>query len=230
MHPFLGDLLHLGFPRYCSGCGRSLFLKEICLCMPCLIQLPKTTFHSERENIIERLFWGKCDIHLATAFLHMTRRSTVRHMIHELKYEGNDKIGIYLGKLFGHELRKHEEWRTVDFIVPVPLHPKKEKKRGYNQSQKIALGMSESMRIPYRAHALRRSANNASQTRKSRIDRWDNVETAFEADSMIFQRYSHVLIVDDVITTGATIEACAVAIQKVASCKISVATLARPTR
>lgn len=230
MHPFFSDLLHLGFPRYCSGCGRSLFLKEVCLCMPCLIQLPKTTYHNERENAIERLFWGKCDVHMATAFLHMTRRGTVRHMIHELKYEGNDKIGVYLGKLFGQSLRKHDGWKTVDLIVPVPLHPKKERKRGYNQSLKIVLGMSESLQVSYRAHALRRSANNDSQTRKSRIDRWDNVETIFEADKAVFDQFNHVLIVDDVITTGATIEACVLAIRKVSTCKISIATLARPSR
>lgn len=205
-------------------------MREPCLCTPCLITLPRTRMHDRRENALEKLFWGKSDIHQATAFLHMTKKGITRRMIHELKYKGNDRVGTYLGRLFGAELKKTDAWKDVDLLIPVPLHPKKERERGYNQSAKIACGMSESLHVPWRSAALVRQVHSTSQTRKSRIDRWENVETIFAAQKEHFTGIRHCLIVDDVITTGATIEACALAIRSISSCKISVAALAKPSR
>lgn len=224
------DLFELFFPRYCAGCQNQLHHFENALCLHCLMMLPRASIHQLRENKLERLFWGRADVAMATAFLRMSRKGLTHRLVHELKYEGNKEIGQLLGTLFGQELSKIEVWKTVDLIVPVPLHPKKEQLRGYNQSYEIASGVSESMAVPTTKTAIKRKQFTETQTKKSRVERWKNVSDIFEINDSELANKQHILLVDDVITTGATIESCVLALTNNTSIKVSVAALAMPVR
>lgn len=192
--------------------------------------LPRALIHQLRENKLERLFWGRADVSMATAFLRMSRKGLTHRLVHELKYEGNKEIGQLLGTLFGQELKKIDEWKSVDLIIPVPLHPKKEQLRGYNQSYEIASGVSESMDVPTTKTALTRKHYTDSQTKKSRVERWQNVSEIFDINENELNTSNHILLVDDVITTGATIESCVLALTNNKKIRVSVAALAMPVR
>jgi ComF family protein len=194
------------------------------------MMLPRASIHQLRENKLERLFWGRADVSMATAFLRMSRKGLTHRLVHELKYEGNKEIGQLLGTLFGQELKKIDEWKSVDLIIPVPLHPKKEQLRGYNQSYEIASGVSESMDVPTTKTALTRKHYTDSQTKKSRVERWQNVSEIFDINENELNTSNHILLVDDVITTGATIESCVLALTNNKKIRVSVAALAMPVR
>jgi ComF family protein len=194
------------------------------------MMLPRALIHQLRENKLERLFWGRADVSMATAFLRMSRKGLTHRLVHELKYEGNKEIGQLLGTLFGQELKKIDEWKSVDLIIPVPLHPKKEQLRGYNQSYEIASGVSESMDVPTTKTALTRKHYTDSQTKKSRVERWQNVSEIFDINENELNTSNHILLVDDVITTGATIESCVLALTNNKKIRVSVAALAMPVR
>jgi ComF family protein len=194
------------------------------------MMLPRASIHQLRENKLERLFWGRADVAMATAFLRMSRKGLTHRLVHELKYEGNKEIGQLLGLLFGQELKKIDEWKSVDLIIPVPLHPKKEQLRGYNQSYEIASGVSESMDVPTTKTALKRKHYTDTQTKKSRVERWQNVSDIFDINEHELNTSNHILLVDDVITTGATIESCVLALTNNKKIRVSVAALAMPVR
>lgn len=177
--------------------------------------------------MVEKNFWGRIPIEYATSYFFFVKSSDFQHLLHELKYNGRSDIGVYLGKRFGSELVQQPEFSHFDSIIPVPLHRDKQKKRGYNQSEMIALGLSESMGVPVDTKTLTRTSYNETQTKKSRIERWENVKSVFSAEPNSNLNGKHVLIVDDVMTTGATIEGCANALLlRNPNVKISVATLA----
>ena len=189
--------------------------------------MPKTNFHKVRGNMIEKSFWGRFPIEYATSYFFFLKNSDFQHLLHALKYKGRHDIGEYLGKRFGSELIRQPEFNHFDAIIPVPLHRDKLKKRGYNQSEMIAKGLSKSMRIPVDTKSLTRTSFTETQTKKSRIERWENVKSVFTASPDSNLNGKHVLIVDDVMTTGATIEGCAQALlYQNPTVKISVATLA----
>ena len=196
--------------------------------MHCLTHLPRLHMHDESDNAVEKLFWGRVDIHAATAYVSMPRNGISHRLIHRLKYHGDQEVGERLGALFADELRESTRMRDVDVIIPVPLHPKKMHVRGYNQCDCIARGMAEILGAEVSMNNLTRTHFNASQTRRGRISRWSNVKDIFwvrEPDKLEGKR---ILLIDDVITTGATIEACATAIKKVPRVQLSVAALAVP--
>ena len=224
------DIFELFFPRYCAGCQNQLHHFENALCLHCIMMLPRASIHQLRENKLERLFWGRADVSMATAFLRMSRKGLTHRLVHELKYEGNKEIGQLLGTLFGQELKKIDEWKSVDLIIPVPLHPKKEQLRGYNQSYEIASGVSESMDVPTTKTALTRKHYTDTQTKKSRVERWQNVSEIFDINENELNTSNHILLVDDVITTGATIESCVLALTNNKKIRVSVAALAMPVR
>lgn len=200
---------------------------EQTLCVSCLMKLPQTNFHKMRNNMIEKSFWGRIRIERATSFFFFMKGSDFQHLLHALKYKGRSDIGVYLGKRFGNELVTQPDFKHFDRIIPVPLHADKLKKRGYNQSEMIARGLSKAMHIPVDTKVLARTTFTETQTHKSRIERWENVKSVFAANSAINLNGQHVLLVDDVLTTGATIEGCAQALlDKNPTVKISVATLA----
>lgn len=221
------DLLSLFSPPVCCACATVLVRGEQTLCVNCLMKLPQTNFHRMRDNMIEKSFWGRIRIERATSFFFFVKGNDFQHLLHALKYKGRSDIGVYLGKRFGNELVTHPDFRHFDRIIPVPLHTDKLKKRGYNQSEMIARGMSKAMNIPVDTKTLIRSTFTETQTKKSRIERWENVKSVFAANPDTNLNGCHILLVDDVLTTGATIEGCAQALlDKNPDVKISVATLA----
>ncbi|MBL0315316.1 MAG: ComF family protein [Flavobacteriales bacterium] len=222
------DFSALFFPAYCAGCHRSLVKGEESICLYCQSRLPRTAMHDERGNKLERLFWGRTDIEAATAFLKMPREGTVHRLIHELKYKENKSVGIRLGKLFGTELVSSQRMNQYDYIIPVPLHPKKLYLRGYNQCDCIAEGLSHTLGSEMLTDHLRRIVFTQSQTRKSRYDRWKNVETIFGVRNPEILEGKRVLLIDDVITTGSTIEACSNVLNQIRGLRLSVASLAMP--
>jgi ComF family protein len=220
------DFLGLIFPRICCGCGNSLWKHEKIICDSCYYHLPRTHFHLQVDNPVSRIFWGRTGILSATSFLLFNKGSKVQNLIHALKYKGRKDIGIFLGEEFGKMLRSSPPWSQSGIIVPVPLHRKKYLKRGYNQSEQFAIGLSASMDIPYTNDCLFRKNETETQTHKSRFLRWNNVQDVFFVKNPGILAGRIILLVDDVITTGATLESCISALSVIPGVNISVATIA----
>jgi len=208
------------------ACGKSLFKHENCICTFCLYHLPKTNFHLTEDNPVIRLFWGKVQVYSAASMYFFHKKGRIQKLMHQLKYKGEKEIGIFLGNLYGKELFASPLFKTVEFIVPVPMHPKKEKIRGYNQSEIIAIGISQSMNASVDTQTLIKTNKTETQTKKSRFSRWENVKEVFEIRNYDHLVNKHVLLVDDVITTGSTIESCVMNLAKVPGIKISVVSIA----
>jgi ComF family protein len=222
----LNDFISLIFPKVCVSCGKSLYKNENIICTFCSYHLPKTNFHTDNANPIAKIFWGRINIFSATAYYNFGKGGKVQHLIHQLKYRGQKNIGVAIGKFYGYDLRKSEYFNSVEMIIPVPLHPKKQKKRGYNQSEFFALGLAESMKTQTDFTTLYRAVESETQTKKSRFNRWKNVETIFQLKENHLLEGKHILLVDDVVTTGATLEACAQTLLQIQGVKVSIATIA----
>jgi ComF family protein len=220
------DLLCLFFPNLCAGCGRPLLRGEHVICTLCIFHLPKTYFHQDSDNVLNKVFWGRVGLEGVAAYLYFQKGGTVQHLLHQLKYKGNKDIGIRIGKLYGLELIQADIFREVEAIVPVPLHPRKLRKRGYNQSLMFAEGLASVMKKDLETRSLYRKEFSQTQTRKSRYSRWENVEDIFAVRHPSRIAGKHLLLVDDVITTGATTEACAQALLQVPGVRVSVAAIA----
>lgn len=220
------DFLSLIYPRICMACGKNLLKHEDCICTSCLYQLPKTNFHLDKDNPINKLFWGRVNIESSSAFFYYNKASKIQNLIHKLKYKGNKEIGEYIGKQYGFHLNASDDYSDVDLIVPVPLHYKKQIKRGYNQSQLIVSGLAKSMKKEMSIDNLYRKFESETQTKKTRYKRWENVSGVFDIKKPKLFENKHILLVDDVITTGATIEACANTLLKLSGVKVSVAAIA----
>ncbi|MDR0436691.1 MAG: ComF family protein [Bacteroidales bacterium] len=225
----LKDLVNLLYPLQCLACEKTLHQNETLICLECLFHLPKTNFHNDPSNAVCRLFWGRAKVEMATAFLFFSKSGKVQHLIHQLKYNKKPEIGIYLGKLFGKDLLKSLNFQGIDVIIPVPLHPKKIKIRGYNQSDKIAFGLSQTMNVSVDTISFVRGIATETQTRKNRFSRWENVKDVFAVADENTLKNKHILLVDDVITTGATIEGCIRKLTAIEGVRVSVVSLAIPT-
>lgn len=204
----LRDLVDIIYPNACMGCRQPLVSGESILCTACLLEIPKTNYHRIPENEVMRIFIGRCRLERAAAFLYFAKGGIVQALMHELKYRGRKEAGTFLGRMAGIELRESDFVQDVDCVVPVPLHPKKLKKRSYNQSEVFADAFCETADIPLIADNLIRVTHSATQTKKSRFARWQNVESIFEINDPSTFKNKHVLLVDDVVTTGSTLEAC----------------------
>jgi ComF family protein len=226
MYNLWDDFISLLFPRICHGCGNHLLRNENVICTECYVMIPRTNYHLDPDNPVARLFWGRCPVEMASAFSFYTRDSRIRKLIHQLKYRGAKEIGYELGRIYALSLRPSGFLSPVDVIVPVPLHPFKIRKRGFNQSDVIAHGISDVTEIPVGERLLVRTEATATQTRRSRYDRWTNVEGIFRVTDPDSLKGRHVMIIDDVITTGSTIEACAAELLKTGGTKVSVLSLA----
>lgn len=191
-----------------------------------MINLPRTGFHEEPDNPTAQTFWGRVNIHNATSFLHFNKKGVVQHIMHQIKYKDNLELAIFMGTHAGHEL-KSTPFAEVDVIIPVPLHKSRLSKRGYNQSERIARGISEILNIPLDTKSIIRAKSSESQVTKKRYQRWENVEGIFEVVAPQQIANKHILLVDDILTTGATIEACAREILKAEGTKVSIFTLAK---
>lgn len=222
---YLKDFFNLFYPDLCSACGRALSTGEKHLCSVCLWRLPKTNFHLQEDNPVFRRFWGKTNVASASSFVFFDKGEKVQQILHSLKYQSNTELGIFLGELYGKDLKTSHVFSSCDAIVPVPLHPKKIRTRGYNQSDLIADGLSKAMGIPVHKKFLVRTVATSTQTRKSRYARFENVENVFQLNGEKTNA-KHFLLVDDIITTGSTLEACASCLNQIEGAKVSIATIA----
>lgn len=223
---FFEDFINLLYPRVCVVCNNNLFRHEELICTKCQYEIPKTNFHFISDNPISRIFWGRVNIKNATSYYFFDSGSRFHVLIHKMKYRGQKEIGYELGMIFGNELKHSELYNQIDLVIPVPLHPKKQRKRGYNQSEWIARGIAEVMEKPVDLKSVYRAVDTESQTKKTRYERWKNVEGIFRLGSEESLKKKHILLVDDVITTGSTLEACATTILKCEDTMVSVAVLA----
>lgn len=227
MNTWFHSFWSLLFPRCCVVCGSPLSRGEECLCTCCNMNLPRTGFHLRKDNPVECLFWGRIPgLKRASSFLFYRKGSDFRRILHLLKYGGYKELGEVMGRYMSAELSSGEFFDGVDMIIPVPLHRKKQKLRGYNQSEWIARGIASVTGIPLCAECMIREKNTETQTRKSTFERWENVEGIFRLCDTVHFEGKHVLLVDDVLTTGATTVACASAFARVSGIRISVLTLA----
>ena len=202
------DLIHLIYPNSCLICEKELSLKDEHFCTFCLNEFQYTFFERYTEpTILDQLFWGRVDIHSSYAHLFFEKGKSTQPILHALKYKDKPKIGVEMGKSIGENLKKLPSFNSVDTLIPVPIHSKKQFIRGYNQSEKIADGISEILNIPVILDFMGYAKQTESQTKKGRFLRWDNVENKFKANNKKSSSLKHIAIVDDVITTGATLEA-----------------------
>ena len=220
------DVLGLFYPRVCGGCDSHLMKHEQNLCLSCIHGLPKTYFWDYDENPIEKLFWGKLEVSSACTFLHFEKENVVQHLMHRFKYQGKSEIGTELGRLFAATLKEKNWFTDLDLILPIPLHVSKEQRRGYNQSAFIATGMGEVFDVAVHNRGMTRIVASESQTRKSRFDRTENVERVFQVENPHYIKGKNVLLVDDVVTTGATLEAAGLEILKAGAKRLYIATIA----
>lgn len=218
--------VHLFYPHTCTGCGSDLVAEDNLLCLKCIHNLPHTNFAALANNQIEKDFWGRITLEAACSQFYFSKEFLIQHLIHQLKYKGDTKIGFYLGEIMGKTLLKSNRFSTIDALVPLPLYADKEHKRGYNQATVICNGMSAVMNIPVLNEAVVRKQATETQTRKHRTERWENVKDSFKVAKPGELSSKHVLLVDDVITTGATLEACGNVILQQGDVKLSIATLA----
>lgn len=218
------SFLHLMFPHVCFGCGSDIIDRQMLLCLRCLHDLPETNFASYKGNPVEKIFWGRLPVEGATAQYYFTKGSMIQRLMHQFKYKGAQELGLMLGRLMGEQIRKCERF-PADALLPLPLFPGRERVRGYNQSDILCDGMSESLRIPVLKKAVSRPNFTETQTRKGRIERWKNIEGKFIVTDPEAIRDRHLLVVDDVVTTGATLESCGNELLKVNGVRLSIASL-----
>lgn len=223
---FLNDIKNIFYPNVCQACETVLTTNENVVCSQCLFSLPTTNSLMNNAINVEKVFFGRIKIEHATALLLYNKKGITQKLIHNLKYKGNQEIGVFLGDWLGKEMQVSKIFENIDFIVPVPLHKKKFKKRGYNQVEKFGIQLSIHLQKPYVDGVLIKKEKSTTQSKKTRLDRWKNMEELFFLDDHSFFENKHILLIDDIITTGATIESCANELFKANKIKISIAVMA----
>lgn len=223
---YLTDFVNLLFPRLCQACNANLLGTEDLICTDCLFNLPYTNFHTQPDNIVARQFWGKLKLEQAYALLYFEKGGKVQHLMHQFKYKNMPQIGNKLGHIAGEQLLQNQLTTTVDYIIPVPLHKSRLRERGYNQSANFAMGLAFKLRAIVEEHNLVRVVKTATQTHKSRFARYENMQQVFAVKQPQRLEGKHVLLVDDIVTTGSTLEACAQELLKVPDLQLSIATMA----
>jgi ComF family protein len=222
----INDFLSLIYPRYCEACERLLYKHENMICSHCLIDLPKSDFHILPNNPVSLALAGRVPLEHTAVLYVFEKGGRVQNLLHAIKYEGQSKLAVKLGNLLGEGIKNREEFSSVDYFVPIPLHPDKLKKRGYNQSEAFATGLHHVLKTPISNKQLLRIRNSATQTRKHKFERWENVDGIFTVQQPENFENKHVLLVDDVITTGATLEAAWQALKDIKGIRVSVAAIA----
>ncbi len=223
------SVLHLLFPHVCNGCGNDILNEATMLCMRCMDAMPETNFEMHPNNPVEKTFWGRLPLVGATAQYYFTKESLMQHLMHQFKYKNNRELGLQLGRMMGEQIKKSGRF-AIDALIPLPLFPAKEKRRGYNQATVLCDGMAEAMNIPVLDKAIIRPQHTETQTKKGRIERWKNMEGKFILADAAAIRNKHLLLVDDVVTTGATLEACGNELLQAENVKLSVACLCVASR
>jgi competence protein ComFC len=223
---FLKDFFRIFYPDLCANCENQLEKNENTICTFCRHDLPLTNFTNYSENKIAKTFYGRIIIEKANTLLFYRKEGITKKLIHELKYKGNEEIGSFFGNWLGEILKQNNEFSDINLIVPVPLHPKKLKQRGYNQVSKFGEKLSYHLNKPFLENVLLRTSTSKTQTFKARFERFNNNDTKFQSNNTSSFKNKHILLIDDVITTGATIESCAKELQKTEGVKISILTMA----
>lgn len=219
------SLIQLFYPHLCAGCGSDALPVTSPLCVKCIYDLPLSGFEKRADNPVEKILAGRIQFQKATAQLYFTKHSSLQHIMHAFKYKGNKDLGHQLGLIMGNQLLTSRRFQDVDALIPLPLHESKKRKRGYNQAEILCNGIAEIMRIPVITEAAIRPDATETQTKKSRTDRWKNMEGKFALGNKNLIENKHVLLVDDVITTGATLEACSQELLRATGVRLSIATL-----
>jgi len=223
---YIADFISLLFPQLCPACGESLIAGEAVICTDCRFTLPFTNFHLQADNIVARQFWGKVELHGAYALYYFAKGGKVQNLMHHFKYKGMQQIGVLLGNIAGEQLARSDIFSSVDVIIPVPLHKKRLKERGYNQSTCFADGLAQRLIAVVDDGNLVRVKSTETQTHKSRFSRFENMQEVFAVLYPEKLNGKHVLLVDDVVTTGSTLEACGLQLLKIDGLKLSIATIA----
>ena len=224
------SFLHLLFPHICAGCGSDIVSEESVLCIRCMDAMPETNFELHPDNPVEKIFWGRLPLAAATAQFYFTKESLMQHLMHQFKYKGNKELGLQLGRIMGDQLKRSGRFTGVDALVPLPLFPSKEKRRGYNQAAVLCEGIAESIKVPVWDKIITRPWHTETQTKKGRMERWKNMEGKFVLADAAITGNKHLLLVDDVVTTGATLEACGNELLKTENVMLSVVTLCMASR
>jgi len=220
------DLINLFYPNICQICDVELYKNQNIICTNCVNELPVTNFHLDNENPVKKVFYGRVPLENATSLLIFKKKGSVQKLIHRLKYKGHQEIGTYLGKWLGSELAKTYSYKNIDLVIPVPLHKKKLQKRGFNQVEEFGKEIALALNIPYIEDVLLKTSYSSTQTLKTRLARWGNIEESFVVVNSEKIKNKHILLIDDLVTTGATLEACADVLLEVGNVKISIATMA----
>lgn len=222
----LRALASLFFPHLCAGCGSHLLSDRQSICLRCLSKLPETGFFGQPENPLEKTFWGRIPVRAAGSLYYFNRMSTMQNILHELKYEGNRECGVELGRLMGHALMASGRFHGIDILVPMPLFVARKRIRGYNQSALLAEGAASVLHIEAQDGIVKRMRHTSTQTHKSRTERWDNVKEVFKVLNESAVKDRSVLLIDDVATTGASLEACGRTLLEAGCSCLSIATAA----
>ena len=220
------NLFDIFFPESCLNCRQQLEIRGKYLCFTCLSELPLTHFSFQEKNELENSFKGRISLEAATSLLYFEKKGVVQKLIHELKYKNKPEIGSFLGKWLAEEMLSGNRFPEIDFVIPVPLHPDKEKQRGYNQVHTFANALAETLNAELKLHVLTKTINNQTQTVKSRQERIVNSEDQYLVSDPTQIKDKHILLVDDTITTGATIQTCVDSLCAVSGLKISLASMA----
>jgi ComF family protein len=221
----LSSFSHLFFPHVCVGCGNDIAGEQI-ICMHCESQMPFTNFCQQPDNALEKRFWGRLPLKAAASVFYFTKGSQLQNMLHALKYKGNKEIGYYLGRQMARQIKDCHRFKDIDALVPLPLFAARERKRGYNQATILCDAISNELKIPVNEHAVKRLSATETQTHKSREERWENMEGKFFLENAESLQHKNILLLDDVITTGATLEACGVELLKAEGAQLSILSLA----
>ncbi|QRM88444.1 ComF family protein [Lacinutrix sp. WUR7] len=219
-------VIDLFFPKVCYACYSHLQDSEIYICTSCRHNFPVTNYHFNANSTVEKVFYGRAKVEQATALLRFEKKGVVQQLIHNLKYKGYEEIGTFLGEWLGNELKELDTFKEVDVVIPVPLHKKKLKKRGYNQVSKFGQEIAKSLQVDYNDRSLIKITNTKSQVTKRRFARWQADHELFALENPELIENKHILLVDDIITTGATLESCIQVLNKAQNVKISIATMA----
>ena len=220
------SLRHLFFPPFFAGCKTVLIANENVICTKCRHELPLTQHHLNPENEAFKKFYGRIPVEHVSALLYFHKKGIVQELIHSLKYRGQEAIGTALGEWYAEELKTYNLLETVDAITPVPLHPKKLRERGYNQVSEFGNALVKSLQIPINNEILFRQVYSKTQSQKNRLGRTEGIDTVFDVKFTESDHNKHFLLIDDVITTGATLEFCAKALLKIPGAKISIICMA----
>lgn len=223
----INSFFNLFFPRVCLVCGNVISSSEKYICTSCAYEIPRTNYHLFKDNPISQIFWGRVEIESATSLFFYDKESSYSKLLYDLKYSGMKDLARFLGARLGRELKKSEFFRDIDVVIPVPLHSKKKRIRGYNQSEWIVKGVVDTFPREVNITSLIRTSFTSTQTRKTKEERWKNVRGKFAVYNEESIKNKHILLIDDVLTTGSTLEACAEVLLAIEGVRVSIATLAK---